>query len=454
MKHPTSYLKMRVLSAVEFAPGDTIRKRIKNVSKQTFLNEHGEKCRFTWRTISTWLYRYKSQGVTTMDPKPRADRGRTRKIELEDLLEAVKAVLPSFKDGKPNNKTQVYRACIERGLLRRERIAPNTFRRLVDQHELFQCDEQVADKIRLAFSKPHANDMWQVDTMFGPHVQSGKGHVQSKLIAFIDDASRVIVHGAFYPDESVASLIDALRCALYKRGVPAQIMADNGAVYTSREIVAICARLGIILSHAPVGDAAAKGKIERYFRGVRADFLSRQLDLSSLEALNAQFRRWVEEEYNARVHSTLGMRPIDRFGLDRKRIRFLPPNRVNDELFFLEENRHVKKDNTFSFKNTRWEAPADLRGRKVAIRFDRARADRVIVFFKDERVGEARPLNAVANDRAPWEALDRRQAILDKAGYGEHGDNVESDIFPLELFNKSDYAGAADGDAAQQGAQS
>jgi hypothetical protein len=43
----------------------------------------------------------------------------------------------------------------------------------------------------------------------------------------------------------------------------------------------------------------AKGKIERYFRTVRDQFLSRELDLSSLEALNRQFTQWVEEQYNA-----------------------------------------------------------------------------------------------------------------------------------------------------------
>ncbi len=82
-----------------------------------------------------------------------------------------------------------------------------------------------------------------------------------------------------------------------------------------------------------VRDDAAKGKIERFFKRVRDQFLSRNLDLSLLEALNRQFTAWVESEYNAVEHSALGMKPIDRFGLDLKRIRFLLPNEVNDELF-------------------------------------------------------------------------------------------------------------------------
>jgi hypothetical protein len=93
-----------------------------------------------------------------------------------------------------------------------------------------------------------------------------------------------------------------------------------------------------LLAHTPVRDGAAKGKVERFFRTTRDQFLSRQLDLSSLEALNRQFIQWVEENYNAQLHSVLGMSPLDRFALDRSRVRFLPPNQANDELFFVEED--------------------------------------------------------------------------------------------------------------------
>jgi len=130
-------------------------------------------------------------------------------------------------------------------------------------------------------------------------------------------------------------------------------------------------------------------------------FLSRQLDLSSIESLNRAFIAWVEDEYHQSEHSSLGMRPIDRFGLDLSRVRFLPPGDVNDELFFVEQDRTVLADNTFSLKNTRFEAPRDLRNRKVQIRFDRLNFDRAIVYFKGERMGEARPVDFIGNDRKP-----------------------------------------------------
>ena len=383
------------------AEGKTIVERVKNVSKATFTDEDGCQRQFTWRTISTWLYRYKIGGITTMENKPRSDKGRTRKVVLEDLQEAVDKVAPKLH-GRTPTLAALYRLCIEEGLLTRSQVAPNTFRRLVTRHEMLKPAESCENKHRLAFAKAHANEMWQADTLFGPYVTHNGKPTQSKLIAFIDDCSRVCCHGQFFIAENTDTLIEALRSAFYKRGVPQSLYVDNGSIYTSKEIVQICARVGCLLHHAPVRDGAAKGKVERFFRTVRDQFLIRNLDLSSLEALNRAFTEWVEEHYNAQIHSVLGMPPLDRYALDRKNVRFLPPNEANDELFFIEEDRTVRTDNTFSFKTMRFEAPRHLPDRTVQVRF--ARKDpshRVVVYYKGERMGEARLLNMIANDRKP-----------------------------------------------------
>lgn len=154
--------------------------------------------------------------------------------------------------------------------------------------------------------------------------------------------------------------------------------------------------MGCILRHTAVR-AAAKGKIERFFRRVRDQFLIRNLDLTSIGKLNGQFTHWVECDYNATVHSTLGMKPIDRFGMDLSRIRFLSPSQDTDELFYAEAIRSVKKDNTFSFGGKRYETPIDLRGKKITLRYERHRSGAVIVYDKDRRIGQARLLDAVAN---------------------------------------------------------
>jgi hypothetical protein len=273
---------------------------------------------------------------------------------------------------------------------------------MVKQFDLLKPDQDCDNKIRLAFAKAHANEMWQADTLVGPYLQLHGIYVQARLIAFIDDASRVCCHGRFFRAENVDTLIEALRAAFYKRGVPQSLYVDNGSIYSSKEIIQICSRVGCLLHHTPVRDGAAKGKIERFFRTVREQFLCLQLDLSSLEALNRQFTHWVEQSYNAKIHSVLGMTPLDRFALDRSRVRFLPPNQANDELFFVEDQRTVRADNTFSFRALRYEAPRHLPDRAIQVRFLRhAPGSPVIVYYKGERMGEARLLDLVGNDRKP-----------------------------------------------------
>lgn len=68
-------------------------------------------------------------------------------------------------------------------------------------------------------------------------------------------------------------------------------------------------RLDIHLSHAPIRDGAAKGKIERFFRGFRDRFLTLHTSFSSLDELNRLTHQWVEEEYNAKCNFPLSHRP-------------------------------------------------------------------------------------------------------------------------------------------------
>ena len=397
MKQPSVYLKMRVLGAVDTVEGRTRHERVHHVAAMTFLDEEGNPRQFTWRTIQTWYYRYKNHGITGMTNRSRSDKGQARKVTPEELLEAINAARPHFHNQR-TNKRALYRFCIEKGLLQADGIAQTTFYRFLREYNLLAPDDH-DDKKRLAFSMKYANQLWQADTMFGPYLNSGGCRKQARLIAFIDDASRVLCHGEFFFEENVDTLVQASRAAFYKRGIPEQLLVDNGSIYCCQEITLICARVGCILRHTAVRDAAAKGKIERFFRRVRDQFLVKKLDLSSLESLNRQFTLWVESDYNATEHDALGMKPIDRFGIDLARVRFLAPSEHNDELFYAEATRKVKKDNTFSFGGRRYETLVDLRDREIQLRYDRHRQDcaAVVIYHKGQRLGAARLLDAVAN---------------------------------------------------------
>ncbi len=158
-------------------------------------------------------------------------------ISPEELLEAINQVLPLFRENK-YTKFDIYRMCIEKGLLKKEQIASTTFYRFIREYDLLN-DHIESNKKRLAFAMEHANDLWQADTMFGPYVKNNGKPTQVKRIAFIDDASRVICHAQFFFNENIDALVTALKAALYKRGIPKQLYVDNGSIYCSHEITLI-----------------------------------------------------------------------------------------------------------------------------------------------------------------------------------------------------------------------
>lgn len=393
--NPPLELRLRVLSAIDYAPGGNIRERIKHVSERTFTDERtGLDYRFTWRTIETWRYRFKKHGITTLDKKTRSDKNTYRKVQVNELAEAIHEVLPTLRFNKTGTipKMALYRKLLANNYFARSQLSQTAFYRMLRDNDLINTEQ--THKLRQSFAMRYANELWQADTLHGPAIKQPDGAWKKTfLIAFIDDASRVITHAEFFYRDNTENMIDAFRTALFKRGRPERLYFDNGANYTSKEILLACVRLDIRLSHAPIRDGAAKGKIERFFRGFRDRFLTQHLDFASLDDLNDKTHHWIENDYNSQYHSGIQMPPLDRFNLDRERIRFLTDDETTDEVFFVEQTRKVSKTNVFSINNQKHECPVDLRGKSIQVRYDRTRRDRFIVYFNDQRMGQALPLD-------------------------------------------------------------
>jgi len=392
-------LKLRVLSAVDYAPGNSIRARIKQVAGRAFVDPlSGHSYRFTWRTISTWLYRFKKHSVIALDNKTRADKNAYRKVQPNELAEAIHEILPTLSHNKTGliPKSTLYRRLLDKNFFARSQLSQTSFYRLVRENNLL--DNEQCKKLRRSFAMQFANELWQADTMYGPAIAQADGKWRKTfLIAFIDDASRVITHAEFFYRDNTENMIDAFRSALFKRGKPERLYFDSGSNYTAKEILQACVRLDIRLSHAPLRDGAAKGKIERFFRGFRDRLLTQHTRFESLADLNAKTQAWIEDEYNSKHHAGIQMIPIDRFNLDHRRIQFLTDDETTAEVFFIEVDRKVSKTNVFSINNQKYECPVDLRQKTVQVRYDRSRMNRFIVYFAGKRMGEALLLNLLFN---------------------------------------------------------
>lgn len=151
--------------------------------------------------------------------------------------------------------------------------------------------------------------------MHGPRVTVNGQMRKVYLISLMDDASRLLTHSAFCTGEKALDIEGVLKQAVLKRGLPVKLVVDNGPAYRANTPQGICARLGIHLIYCRPYAPEGKGKLERWHRTVRDQFLG-ELDLTriqDLSDLNARLWAWVEEIYHRRTHAGLqAISPLQR----------------------------------------------------------------------------------------------------------------------------------------------
>ena len=239
--------------------------------------------------------------------------------------------------------------------------------------------------------------------MHGPPVTvTGRTRRKSYLIAFLDDATRVIPHAAFTLAENTQAFLPVFKQAILRRGFPERFYVDNGANYRSHHLALVCAKLGVALIHARPYRPQGKGKIERFFRSLRAQLLTRldAPDTASLEALNRRLGAWLEGEYHHTPHRGLeGGTPLERWAQTAGEVRFPEPGLDLDDLFLFEATRKVQKDRTVSLNGVVYEVDAALVGEKVSLRFDPAAAPGrpVQVCHQGQLIELAKPVETYAN---------------------------------------------------------
>ena len=349
-----------------------------------------------------WTHCCIGPSVTALEalgPRPRSDRGKPRVItpQLAQLIERLKRenphrngttllremALSSDAAVAPLSESSLYRFLKNRGLTKRELLRKTGFKK---------------------FEAEYANQIWQSDVMYGPYVERpGGGKRQCFLCAILDDASRLIPHAAFYADQGLDSLLDCLRQAIAARGVPVRLYVDNGKIYRSRQLERIGASIGILIVHTPPYQPEGRGKIERFFRSVREQFLA-SLDrqhVRTLEDLNSRFQVWLDTAYHREKHGALETTPLQRWQRDIEQIRQVPPFTDLRRLFFYRLDRLVRRDSTFLVHGRFYEAPPHLAGRRVEVRFDPFDPIEMEIHFEGQLAGTARPVDAIVNAQLP-----------------------------------------------------
>src|SRR6478752_5598444 len=133
------------------------------------------------------------------------------------------------------------------------------------------------------------------------------------MFAFLDDHSRVAVGYRFGFAEDTVRLAAALQPALGSRGVPGSVYVDNGSAFVDNWLLRACAVLGIRLVHSRPGQPQGRGKVERWFRTVREQFLVEITPAqgpADLVELNTLFTAWVDTVYHRRAPTETEQTPL------------------------------------------------------------------------------------------------------------------------------------------------
>ncbi len=223
-----------------------------------------------------------------------------------------------------------------------------------------------------------AMELWQMDVVGGVKIWD---QPDAKIVSGIDDHSRFVISARVVARATARPTCDALARAMRTYGCPAEILTDNGKVFTGRfgpgtgEVLfdRICRENGIKHILTKPRSPTTTGKVERWHKTLRVEFLNGRV-FDSIEHAQAELDGWVEHYNHDRPHQSIGMvAPWERFRLANSE----PANPVIDEVDDLLDpagsmpeltaTRRVSRKGTISFAAASYKVGVWLAGENVQI---------------------------------------------------------------------------------------
>lgn len=347
------------------------------------------------RTIRRYLSQYRNEGFGGLKPKGHSVKTKTVGIP-SDLLE--QAILLR-KEVPSRSVAQIIQILEWEGLAKPGQIKRSTLQEKLTERGYSSRQMKLYSQSGVAarrFQKRHRNQLWQSDIKFGPYLPIGPNGTKKQvyLVAIIDDATRFILHGAFYPTLDSRIIEDAFRNAIQKYGVPEAVYFDNGKQYRTKWMNRTCSKLGTRLIYAKPYSAESKGKVERFNRVVDSFFAELAIERpNSLERLNELFQVWLSECYQNKPHSGLGEKvsPEAAFRSDKKALRFINPDLLTTA-FLHCETRKVDKSGCISFMDQKYEVGLSFIGRQVDVIYDPSDLEELTIEYEGYSPWKAKKL--------------------------------------------------------------
>ncbi len=330
---------------------------VRQLAGESHKTLNGELRTVSRATIDRWIRSYRKGGFKALYPSPRRVEPKTPKpiLDLADTLRKedptrtaahITQIIKTANGWAPSPRT-LQRNFKAKGLTRSQLLGK------VVAYGRFEAD--------------HQNELWVGDALHVPSINGRK----VVLFCYIDDYSRLVTGFKFTYTEDTLSGQYALRRGILSRGLPGTVYLDNGSPFVCKQLLRSLGILGIKLVHSKPGRPEGRGKIERFFRTIRDQFIVEiaHSDISTIEMLDQYFQAWVEQVYHKRVHTETNNTPLSKFinGDFKPNIPDLGKVR---EAFLFCETRSVTKVATVSLFGNDYEVDQALIGRKVDLVFD------------------------------------------------------------------------------------
>lgn len=352
-----------------------------------------EQSGFSERTLRRYLAQYRKEGFSGLKPKGKPHfQSKAISPELMDQAILLRREVPSRSVAQIIQILE-WEGKVPAGVLKRSTLQDKLAERgYSTRHMKMYADSGVATR---RFQRRHRNQLWHSDIKFGPYLPVGLNGAMKQvfLVTFVDDATRFVLHGAFYPTLDQTIVEDCFRAAIQKFGVPESAYFDNGKQYRTKWMTRTCSKLGIRLLFAKPYSPEATGKVERFNRVVDSFLSEAALEKpKTLDRLNELFQVWLDECYQNKSHSALPnkMSPETAYRSDKHALRFVEPE-VLTNAFLHCESRRVDKSGCISFMGKKYEVGLKFLGCKVDVIYDPADITELTIEYEGH---------------APWKACE------------------------------------------------
>lgn len=356
---------------------------VRQLAAQVHIGPGGQPVTVSRVSLDRWIRAWRAGGFDALIPAERQVAPRTD-AEVLELAARLKRERPG--------RTAAHIARIieaEQGWAPSARTLQRHFARL----ELHTRPDGNPPAAFGRFEATEPDEMWISDGLHGPIVDGGR----AVLFALLDDHSRYVPGHRWGHGEDTLGMQAALHDAVKTHGCPRKLYCDNGSAYSSHQLAWSAAVLDIRLVHSRPGRPQGRGKVERFFRTVREQFLVEVIDpggqaaVESLAELNRLFTAWCHQHYHRAVHSETGATPAERYHADGRTRPPRPDPALLRRAFLWREQRRVTAFATVALHGNRYQVDPALTGRLVDLLFTPFDLTVIDVEYQGRAMGQATP---------------------------------------------------------------